>query len=67
MTMKKNSYYEGIINEGNTSKSIKLELNNTSKIKLTRDCYITWLEDSDTTYNNIDFNGYKLYFNGVTI
>lgn len=41
--------------------------NATSKIKLTGDFYITSLEDDDTTYNNIDFNGYKLYVNGVAI
>ena len=39
----------------------------TSKIKLTGDSYITSLEDDDTAYNNIDFNGYKLYVNGVAI
>lgn len=37
------------------------------KIKLTEDSYITSLEDDDTTYSNIDFNGYKLYVNGVAI
>lgn len=37
------------------------------KIKLTGDSYITSLEDDDTTYSNIDFNGYKLYVNGVAI
>lgn len=41
--------------------------NATSKIKLTADSYITSLEDDDTTYSNIDFNGYKLYVNGVAI
>lgn len=41
--------------------------NATSKIKLTGDSYITSLEDDDTTYSNIDFNGYKLYVNGVAI
>ena len=67
MTMKENSYYEGIINGDNSAKSIKLKLDKTSKIKLTGDCYITELEDSDTTYSNIDFNGHKLYVNGVAI
>ncbi len=67
MTMNDNSYYEGIINGDNSAKSIKLKLDNTSKIKLTGDCYITELEDSDTTYSNIDFNGYKLYVNGKAI
>ena len=41
--------------------------NATLKIKLTGDFYITSLEDDDTTYSNIDFNGYKLYVNGVAI
>lgn len=41
--------------------------NATSKIKLTGDSYITSLEDDDTTYSNIDFNGYKLYVNGTAI
>ena len=67
MTMKENSYYEGILNGDNTAKSIKLKLVETSKIKLTGDSYVTELEDSDTTYSNIDFNGYKLYVNGVAI
>ena len=67
MTMKENSYYEGILNGDNTAKSIKLKLDETSKIKLTGDSYVTELEDSDTTYSNIDFNGYKLYVNGVAI
>ncbi len=67
MTMKDNSYYEGIINGDNSAKNIKLKLDNTSKIRLTGDCYITELEDGDTTYSNIDFNGHKLYVNGVAI
>ena len=25
------------------------------------------LEDSDTTYSNIDLNGYKLYINGLEL
>ena len=41
--------------------------NATLKIKLTEDSYITSLEDDDTTFSNIDFNGYKLYVNGVAI
>ena len=28
---------------------------------------VTSLEDEDTTYGNIDFNGYKLYVNGKAI
>lgn len=67
MTMSENSYYEGTINGSNEAKSITLKLDSTSKIKLTGDSYVTSLEDDDTTYSNIDFNGYKLYVNGVAI
>lgn len=67
MTMKLNSYYEGTINGNNEAESISLELDETSKIKLTGDSYVTSLEDGDSSYSNIDFNGYKLYINGVAI
>lgn len=67
MTIKSNSYYEGTINGDNTAKEITLKLDSNSKIKLTGDSYITSLEDEDTTYSNIDFNGYKLYVNGKFI
>lgn len=67
MTLKENSYYEGVINEENSAKEITLKLDASSKIKLTGDSYVTNLEDSDNTYSNIDFNGYKLYVNGIAI
>lgn len=67
MTMNDNSYYEGTINGSNEAKSITLKLDSTSKIKLTGDSYITTLDDADTSYENIDFNGYTLYVNGVAI
>ena len=63
MNMKESSY-EGSINKDNTAKSITLKLDGSSTIKLTGDSYITSLDDSDTTYSNIDLNGYKLYVNG---
>ncbi|WP_305133110.1 hypothetical protein [Thomasclavelia cocleata] len=67
MTMKSYSYYEGTINADNSAKEIILKLDTSSKIKLTGDSYVTTLEDEDTSYNNIDFNGYKLYVNGVAV
>ena len=67
MTMKSNSYFEGAINNKNTAKSISLKLDKTSKIKLTADSYVTSLDDADSSYSNIDFNGYKLYVNGKAI
>ena len=54
---KESGEYSSTISNGNA----------TSKIKLTGDSYITSLEADDTTYSNIDFNGYKLYVNGVAI
>ena len=62
-----NSKYKGTINADNTAKEITLKLDSNSKITLTGDSYITALEDSDSTYSNIDFNGYKLYVNGTAI
>ena len=61
------SSFEGAINTDNTAKSITLKLDSSSSIKLTGDSYVTSLEDDDTTYSNIDFNGYKLYVNGKAI
>ena len=61
------SNYEGTINGDNTAKSITLKLDSPSKIKFTGDSYVSSLEDSDSSYSNIDFNGYKLYVNGTAI
>ena len=67
MNLKEKSSFTGKINSENSAKSIKLVLDKTSKIKLTGDSYITSLEDEDSSYDNIDFNGYKLYVNGTAI
>ena len=67
MTMKSGSYYEGTINGDNSARSIKLTLDKKSKIKLTGDSYVTSLDDADTDYSNIDFNGYTLYVDGEAI
>ena len=61
------STYEGTINSDNSAKSITLKLDKNSKITLTGDSYITELEDADTSYSNIDFNGYKLYVDGKAV
>lgn len=66
-SLKNSSSYEGTINKDKTAKSIKLTLDKSSKIKLTGDSYVTSLTEEDTTYSNIDFNGYKLYVNGNAI
>lgn len=61
------SSYEGSINNLNTKANISLVLDKNSTIKLTSDTYITSLENADTANSNINFNGYKLYVNGVAI
>ena len=67
MTISSGSYYEGTINGDNVAQSISLTLDKSSKIKLTGDCYVTSFSDEDSTYSNIDFNGYKLYVNNKAI
>lgn len=67
MTMEEGSYYEGTINGENQAKNISLKLDSSSKIKLTGDSYISSIEDSDTSYSNIDCNGFILYVNGEAV
>ncbi len=67
MSMKSSSYFEGTINGDNSAKEINIKLDSSSKIKLTANSYVTSLIDTDTSYSNIDFNGYKLYVNGKAI
>lgn len=64
MKLNDSSSFEGSINSSNEAKSIILKLSKNSKIKLTGDSYVTSLDDEDTSYKNINFNGYKLYVNG---
>ena len=67
LSLKNGSSYIGTINNENTAKTIKITLDSNSSITLTGDSYITSLEDADSTYSNINFNGYKLYVNGTAI
>lgn len=67
MNLKEKLLFTGKINSENSAKSIKLVLDKTNKIKLTGDSYVSSLEDEDSSYDNIDFNGYKLYVNGTAI
>ena len=63
MSLKDKSSYTGTINGDNKAKNISLKLDKNSKIKLTGDSYITSLDNEDSNNTNIDFNGYKLYYN----
>ena len=67
MNITDNSYYKGTINKENLAKNISLKLDSPSKIKVTKDTYVSSFEDEDNSYSNIDFNGYKLYVNGKAI
>ena len=67
MNITDNSYYKGTINKENLAKNISLKLDSPSKIKVTKDTYVSSFEDEDNSYSNIDFNGYKLYINGKAI
>ena len=62
-----NSSYKGGINTENKAKNITLKLDKDSTITLTANSYVTSLEDADSSYSNINFNGYKLYVNGKSI
>ena len=61
--LKNGSTYTGQINNDQSAKSVKLTLDTSSKITLTGDIYVSSLEDADSTYSNINFNGYKFYVN----
>ena len=67
MNLTASSIYEGTINADNSAKSISLKLDSSSKITLTGDSYVSSLDDADSSYSNINFNGYKLYVNGSAI
>ena len=67
INMNNMSYFEGIINGDNTGSKIELILDKKSKIKLMGDSYITSINDANRAYTNIDFNGYKLYVNNISI
>ena len=64
MNLTNKSSYEGVINNSNTAKNIKITLDKNSKLVLTGDSYISELTDEDETYSNIILNGYKLYLGG---
>lgn len=61
------SKYTGTINGDNTAKNISLKLDKKSSITLTGDSYVSSLKDKDSSYSNIDFNGYTLYVDGTAI
>ena len=68
LTLKlKSSTYTGTINADNSASSVSLSLDQSSKMTLTGNSYVTSLTNADTTNSNINFNGYHLYVNGKAI
>ena len=67
INLSNNSSLEGKVNTENSAKSISLKIDSSSTLTLTGDAYVTSLEDSDSSYSNINFNGHKLYVNGTAI
>jgi len=67
LNLTESSAYTGTINGANTASSVTLTLDATSSITLTGDSYVTSLTDADTTYSNINLNGYTLYVNGTAL
>lgn len=61
------SSYEGTINGDNTAESVVLNIDSSSTLVLTGDSYVSELNDDDSTYSNIDFNGYTLYVDGTAV
>ena len=67
MNLTSGSIFKGIIDDNFEAKNISLKLSKDSKLVLTGDCHVSSLEDEDSTYSNIDFNGYSLVVNGECI
>ena len=63
MKLSKYSSFEGTINNKNTGE-VSLQLDKTSTFTLTGNSYIKSLTNKNSTNNNINLNGYKLYVNG---
>lgn len=63
----KNSNFTGKIYKSNSAKSIDLNIDKDTKIKLTGNSYVTSFTNEDASNSNIDFNGYKLYVKGKAI
>ena len=64
MKLTDSSSFKGTINNANEGE-ISLTLDKTSSITLTGDSYVASLTNEDSSNNNINLNGYKLYVGGI--
>ncbi len=66
MNLTNGSSFTGAIN-GDNGGEVNLNLDSSSTLKLTGDTYIKTLVNANVSNSNIDFNGYKLYVDGVAL
>ena len=66
MSLSDGSSYKGAINNANKG-TVSLTISKDSTLTLTGDTYVKSLTDADSSYSNINFNGYKLYVSGTDI
>lgn len=59
------STLEGAINSENTAKSMSLSLDKESSWNVTGDSYLTVIKDTDTSLENIDDNGFTIYYDST--
>lgn len=64
LNLTNNSYFTGSINKNNEGE-VSLVLDKTSTITLTGNTYVKKLTNGDKINSNINFNGYKLYIDGI--
>lgn len=55
--------FNGSINNENNAVKITLNIDKNSTLELTNDSYISVINNSDKDYDNINSNGYNLYYN----
>lgn len=67
LNLKDGSSLKGSVNSDDSAKELSVSLDSSSTWVLTGDCYLTSLDDEDSSYSNIDFNGFTLYVNGVAV
>ena len=61
MNLRDGSSYTGSIHSSHSESEIRLSISSDSNFILMEDTYLSYLEDEDDTYANIQFNGYRLF------
>ena len=64
--MQNGSSLKGVINAGNTAKSVTLTMDTASTWSLIADSYLSTFTDSNTEFTNIDDNGFNIYYDSLT-